>query len=203
MSEVLRIFLENERAIRRYLSRFRAAPQDIEDSLQETFLRGFAAEIKGDIVETKAYLFRIAKNIALEKQARAKRVRTEAIEDSGSSDLILDEGQAATEDWLDGRRKLALFAQALARLTPRCRMAFIMRRVEGLNYRQIATRMNISVSAVEKHVAAGLLQCSAYLREHGYQPANLASRASNRTTEKRRAAWEALDRQDRRNEQTR
>jgi len=123
MSEVLRVFLENERAIRRCLSRFRVSSQDVEDMLQETFLRGFAAEIKGDISETRAYLFRIAKNVALERQRRAAYVRTEAIEDSGSSDLILDEGQAAPEDWLDGQRKLALFAHALACLSPRCRTA--------------------------------------------------------------------------------
>ncbi|MCW5571455.1 MAG: RNA polymerase sigma factor [Steroidobacteraceae bacterium] len=198
MSEVLRIFLENERGIRRWLSRLRVAPQDIEDLLQETFVRGFAAEIKGDISETRAYLFRIAKNVALERQRRAAYVHTEAIEDSGSQDLILDEGQAAPEDWLDGQRKLALFAHALARLSPRCRTAFIMRRMEGLNYRQIATRMNISVSAVEKHVASGLLSCSIYLREHGYQPPSPGSLSPTGDGKRKRAgvARELADRRD-------
>lgn len=168
MSDILKAFLENEAAIQRYLARCRVSEQTIEDFAQETFLRGFAAEMRGEIREPKAYLFQIAKSLVLESLRRSKRAPVQALEDSGGPELILDEDQAAAEEWLEARRKLALFVRAVAELPDQCRKAFLMRRVEGLQYKQIANRMHISVSAVEKHVTAGLLKCNAYLREHGY-----------------------------------
>jgi len=178
MSEILKAFIENERAIRRYISRFRFHAQDIEDFTQETFLKGFAAETHTEIREPKAFLFKIAKNVALLDIRKKKRGSVDFIEDSGGSELILDEGQATAEEWLDGRRKLALMAKAVATLPPQCRKAFMMRRVEGLKYKQIANRMNISVSAVEKHVTSGLLKCNAYLREHGYNASEFGAKNS-------------------------
>jgi RNA polymerase sigma factor (sigma-70 family) len=183
MSDILKAFLENEAAIRRYLARCRASQQTIEDFAQETFLRGFAAEMRGEIKEPKAYLFQIAKTLVLESVRKSSRAPLQALEDSGGPDLVLDEDQAAAEEWLEGRRKLALFVRAVAELPDQCRKAFLMRRIEGLQYKQIANRMHISVSAVEKHVTAGLLKCTAYLREHGYEACERAGRSERSTSE--------------------
>ena len=63
MSELLRTFLENERGIKRFLSRFLRRPQDIDDLTQETFLRAFAAEALRDaavIVDASRARFCIA-----------------------------------------------------------------------------------------------------------------------------------------------
>jgi len=170
MSRILMAFTENEQAIRRFLLRFSSNAQDIEDFTQETFLKAYAAERKSEIREPKAFLFQVAKNTALADIRSSKRKPTDALEDSGGVGIILDESQTSPEDWLEGRRKLALFAKAVAHLPPQCRKAFLLRRIDGLKYKQIANRMNISVSAVEKHVTLGLLKCIAYLREHGYKP---------------------------------
>lgn len=158
MSKVLTAFLEHEQAIRRFLSRFSSSAQDIEDFTQETFLKGFAAELRGDVRDPKAFLFQIAKNTALADIRKHKRSPTDKLEDSGGAELLLDEDQAQADDWLDGRRKLVLFAKAVSQLPPQCRKAFLLRRIEGLKYKQIANRMDISVSAVEKHVTLGLLK---------------------------------------------
>lgn len=174
MSEILTAFLRNEAAIRRFLARYKVNAAVIDDMLQETFLRGFAAELKSEIKEPKAYLFQIAKSLMLENVRRNTRAPTQPLEDSGGSDLLLDEDQAAADEWLEGRRKLALFVRAVAELPPQCRKAFLMRRIDGLQYKQIANRMSISVSAVEKHVTTALLKCNAYLRDHGYDPREMA-----------------------------
>ncbi len=177
MSRILKIFLENESAIRRFIGRYCSSAQDVEDFTQETFLKGFAAEMRTEIRDPKAFLFQIAKHTALADFRKNKRSPTDRLEDFGGAELILDEGQSSAIDELDGRKKLAVFAKAVAHLPPKCRKAFLMRRMDGLPYKQIANRLNISVSAVEKHVTAGLLKCHAYLKEHGFEPSEFGGAA--------------------------
>jgi RNA polymerase sigma-70 factor (ECF subfamily) len=56
------------------------------------------------------------------------------------------------------RQELARVAKALEGLPPRCRAAFELHRFGNLSYAQIAHRMGISISMVEKHVAEALLR---------------------------------------------
>jgi len=175
MSKIFEVFLQNESVLRRYISKFTSKAQEVEDFMQETFLNGFAAELRGEIYEPKAFLFRVARNLVFSDKRKQKRSPLESPDEPSDLDQILDKRQATVDDWLEGRRKLALLAMAVAQLTPQCRKAFLLRRIDGLQYQQITNRMNISVSAVEKHVANGLLKCNAYLRAQGYDPAEFGA----------------------------
>lgn len=175
----MKVFQENEMAlkrfIQRFIQRFTSASYNVDDLVQETFLKGFSAELRMQINEPKAFLFKIAKNIVLtevRKDARSPHGYMKNIDDVSQ---ILDENQATTEEWLDGRKKLILFSKAVAQLPPRCREAFIMKRIDNLQYKQIANRMGISISAVEKHVTTGLLKCNKYLRDQGYKPSEFGA----------------------------
>ena len=175
VSKILQSFQENEAGIRRYLSRFLRNAQDVDDSLQETFLKGFAAETKTGILEPKAFLYRIAKNVALYEIRKKRKNHVGYLEDSGGVELLEDTEQPGAGEQIDGRRKLVILAKAVATLPPQCRRAFLMRRVEGLRYKQIANRMNISVSAVEKHVTNAVIKCNEYLLQQGLEPSEFSS----------------------------
>lgn len=175
MSIIMKVFQENEIALKRFIKRFTSASHNVDDFAQETFLKGFAAELRMQIKEPKAFLFKIAKNVALTEVRKDSRSPRGYLKDVDDISQILDEDQATAEDWLDGRKKLILFSKAVAQLTPRCREAFLMRRIDNLQYKQIANRMDISVSAVEKHVTTGLLRCNKYLREQGYKPSEFGA----------------------------
>lgn len=170
MSRILDAFLKNERGLRRSLTKFSLRDHDIDDVVQETFIKGFAAELKSDIREPKRFLYRVARNIAISHLRKNKTSPTDALEDFGGADVVLDEAQQSAESLVDSRQKIIVLTEAVAHLPPQCRKAFLMRRVEGLAFKQIAVRMDISVSAVEKYVKTGLLKCNAFLRERGYQP---------------------------------
>ena len=170
MSRILKAYLENRTALRRYLSKFRACGRDAEDLSQEVFVKAFAVEKDTDIKDPKAFLFRIARNLALNEVRKTRRSPTDHLEDFGGADVVLDDDVVGDER-LDARNKLTVFAAALAELPPRCRDVFLMARVDGLKYKQIATRLNITVSAVEKNVARALLRCSQRFRIEGYDPA--------------------------------
>lgn len=176
MSDIYRAFLEHQTAIRRVIARYCAQPEDIEDLAQHTFLRGFAAETKAKIREPKAFLLRIARNLALSEIKRHGRRFTDSIEDCEVSEVLKDERQATAEDRLDATRKLAALSMAVAQLPPECRDVLLMRKVGRLRFKQIATRLNVSVSTVEKRVAKAMVLCAAALRQEGYDPTEFGGR---------------------------
>lgn len=180
VSRILEVYKGNKTALKQYLRRFVARAEDVEDIAQEAFLRAFAAESIREIQSPKAFLFKVAKNVALNERARQSHVSTVPLEDFGESNVLYDNSQVTVEDQVEGREHLHLFARAVAELPPQCARVFLMRKVYGLSCKEIALRLEISESTVEKHAALGLLRCSNYMRANGYVP-NLRPSKSKRT----------------------
>lgn len=170
MSEVYRMFVKHKAALRSVVRRYLVPGADAEDVLQEAFLRAFAAERKRGVEHPKAFMFQVARNTALGDLRRSERSPIDGTVDFDAVALSSHATETDAADVLEGRRKLQAFTRAVLELPPRCRKAFLLRRIEGLSYKQIANRMGISVSAAEKHVAMGLLRCHDHLTEQGYEP---------------------------------
>ena len=158
-------FLLHRRFLYKFLTRFFHDEQDIEDVTQETFLRAYAAEQKKatGIEHPKAYLFRIAKNIALNRLTRKSSQITSFIEDLSDSAVIYSETNAADE--AEAQETLGIYCEAVASLPEKCRQVFLLRKVHGLSHKEIAEHMSLSVSSVEKYLRTGVLTCAEYLRE--------------------------------------
>ncbi|HEX6506732.1 MAG TPA: sigma-70 region 4 domain-containing protein, partial [Chloroflexota bacterium] len=58
---------------------------------------------------------------------------------------------------LDGQKRLLHFRAGLHALRPRQREVFVLHRIEGYSFPQIAERLGITVSMAEKHAARALL----------------------------------------------
>ncbi len=83
MSTILEAYLENELALKRFLRRFIKSREGADDLAQEAFLRAFAAESDSAIVSPKAFLFRVARNLALNELARQSTAAMEPLGDFG------------------------------------------------------------------------------------------------------------------------
>lgn len=157
MSAILSEFAASKPALRSYLWRFFSGAQDVEDMLQEVFLRAYAAEARRPILMPRAYLFRVAKHVALNELSRRKNSATRSLEDFEDPDVVGSATQTGLEQVVEGRRRLALFASAVASLPDQCRKVLMLKKIEGLSQREIATQLGIAESTVEKHLARGLL----------------------------------------------
>jgi RNA polymerase sigma-70 factor (ECF subfamily) len=166
VSAILSEFAASKAALRRYLGRFFSVPQDVEDMLQEVFLRAYAAETRTPILLARAYLFRVAKHVALNELARRKTFATSSMEDFDDPDVVGSETQPGVEQEVDGRRRLALFASAVAALPDQCRKVLVLKKIEGLSQREIAKRLGIAESTAEKHLAKGLLLTRDFMARH-------------------------------------
>lgn len=163
LSAVSSAFVEHNVFLKKFLARFLSEQQDIEDVVQEAYLRAYKTEQDREIEQPKAFLFQIAKNLALTELTRKSRQITDYINDVDFPAVTGDE--PTTEEEVEARQHIALFCEAVAALPERRRRACLLRKVHGLPHQEIAERLEISVSAVEKHLLKGMLACRAYVRE--------------------------------------
>ncbi len=167
-SAVTIAFLECSTFLKRFLAGFLKAPQDIEDVAQETYLRAYVAEQRETIEQPKAFLFHIAKNLALTKLTKKSRQITDYIEEAGAA-VVLDTAAGSDEE-LEAQQCLDLYCEAVARLPEKCRQVFLYRKVHGLSHSAISERMGLSVSSVEKYLRQGIVACQQHLQENETAP---------------------------------
>jgi len=159
------VYLKYQTLLKRYMTRFLRQPQDIEDILQEAFLRSYVAEINMDIRSPRAFLFKTARNLALKHLDKSSTRLVDYIEDLGTLEVLVDE--ISTEDRAQSQEQFIIFCRAVSILPLQCRKAFILRKVYGLSHKEVAEQLGISTSTVEKHLAHGLLKCNEYMRSKG------------------------------------
>lgn len=157
VSAVSDSYIENRSLMHRYLGRFFSSRQDVEDVAQEAYLRAYAAERDKVIEQPRAFLFRIAKNVALTRLTRKSRQITSYIEDSCSSVVLATE--PSTDEQVEAEQMFGVYCEVVASLPEKCRQVFLLRKVHGLAHKEIAERMSLSVSSVEKYLRQGLLAC--------------------------------------------
>ena len=163
-SSISAVFVENNLFLKSFLARFFSEQQDIEDVAQEAYLRAYVAEQEKEIEQPKAFLFRIAKNVALTKLTQKSKQITDYIAETSASLVI--ETTASAEEESEAREHLGLYCEAVADLPDKCRQAFLLCKVHGLAHKEIAERMDLTVSSVEKYLRKAIRSCKSYIDEH-------------------------------------
>jgi len=154
--------------LRHYIARILRRPEDIEDIAQESFLKVLEAGSKGEIRYPQAYLYRTARNLSLNSQTRKSNQVVDSIEDLLDPDVLNQSAQL--EDTLMAQEGFELFCRAAAGLPEQCRQVLILRKVYGLSQQEVAERLGIAVSTVEKHLAKAMVRCRRFMANHGYGP---------------------------------
>lgn len=149
--------------LKRYASRYLSTPEDAEDITQEACLKVLEAGSKGKIEQPEAYLFRTTRNLALNKLARNSRLAFIYIEDLADSSVI-EEGLPLEEE-IFSQKRFERFCTALVDLPDQCRRVVILRKVYGYSHQQVAKKLNISISTVEKHLSKGLIRCAIHMEK--------------------------------------
>ncbi|CAI2718815.1 sigma-70 family RNA polymerase sigma factor [Nitrospina watsonii] len=134
-----------------------------EEVVQETCLRVNQLTHPVALDHPRAYLFKMAANLAVD-HLRSEKRRTRYISAEAVTENVSN-GMPLPETVIDYQQRLAILQKAIEELPPRCREVFMLHKFEGLSHLEIAHRLKISRNMVEKHVIRGLAHCRDRLRQ--------------------------------------
>lgn len=163
------VILTEEPALRRRCRRSVRNAADLDDLVAETLTRAFSTPHWARIDRGRAFLFTIARNILIDSARRTRVVAIDLL--ANADDLAEEDGAPSPERIVAARDELRRLQVAVDSLPPQPRTAFLLRRVEDLSLQEIAARMGLSVSTVEKHLAKALRRLVRAQAEHedGYE----------------------------------
>lgn len=130
------------------------SPADAEEMVQDLFVRLLRRADLLSLENVDGYVFEAAANMARDR-GRYEQARGQG-RHVGIDDLVAQSEAPGAEQIVAGKQRLKKMLKALNALPPRARQVVILRRFENLTYLQIAARLGISVSAVEKHMARAM-----------------------------------------------
>jgi len=147
------------RALGRFLSALGAPDSDLDDCVQEAFVRAFRGldRFRGQC-QFRTWLFTIGGNVVKDAGRRAKRGRAVPLE---------EEFQAQGGDPHDhavASETAAKLEQGLARLPHMQREVFLLRAQQGLEYSEIAAALDTSEGAARVHYHHAVKRLREFIR---------------------------------------
>ena len=139
--------------LRRYLARLLGNATEAQDVAHDAYLRVYPSVTEHLADRPEALLYVTARRLAI------NRLRRRSISPLSREPLNLDTAASlgpGVEQQVMARQELDLLQRAIAELPPGCRAVLLLRKVELLSHREIADRLGIAISTVEKQHARAL-----------------------------------------------
>ena len=140
-------------------------PKEIEDIVQETYVRVCQNENGSSIREPRRFLYK-----------RAESRLTDSAEHEQDFFRGASDRYDATFAQVSINEEYSQFCKAVRHLPQQCRRVFVLKKVYGLSQREIARELSIKESTVEKHVAQGIKRCALYMTTVRPVPASRMAR---------------------------
>jgi RNA polymerase sigma factor (sigma-70 family) len=143
------------RRLRMLLLRRGRTREEAEDLIQDAFLKMQEyCERGGQVRQPEGFLVRTVLRLAA--NARRDAHRNLYCEEPVENLTLIVDTTPMPDEVLAGDQCLERMRDALDAVSRRTRDVFFMQRLDGLSYAQIAQRLGVSISAVEKHIASAL-----------------------------------------------
>jgi len=137
-------------AIRSYVY-YRSGDQEMATDLaQDVFMKLWEKNDRFDASQVKGLLYKMAGDMFVSK------IRRKAVEEKYQQGLVLRFSDQTPQDDMEYKELKNRYEKALSLLGENQRVVFLMSRMEGLKYREIADRLDVSQKAVEKRMNQAL-----------------------------------------------
>lgn len=139
--------------------------RDVDDVVQESYLRVWKAHAVRPILSAKAFLFKVARHVALDRVQRGK-ISLEDPVGNLAAVAVLQNGSPVAES-IEADERVHLLASALITLPPRCREIVMLRKLKGVPRKEVARQLGISEKTVDEQLARGVRRLERYVGLHG------------------------------------
>lgn len=130
------------------------------DLVQESYVRVLAAQSSGKaVLDMRALLYRTARNLLIDQYRRSEVRKHDELHSLPEDQHPPAPQHLQPEEALAAQQIIRAYVAAIESLPPRCREAFVLNVFDELSHAQIAQRMGISASMVEKHIVRGMVAC--------------------------------------------
>lgn len=156
---VERLFREHNEALIRFLRGRVGSHNEALEVAQEAYVRLLNLDQPGAVSYLRAFLFKTAANIAIDR-----RRRHQTFDKVAGRQLFMELTENRTpERHLSGEQALRHLGALIESMPPKCRESFVMNQIHGLDAATIAHRLGITDSMVRKYVVRALLHCRAHM----------------------------------------
>ena len=161
---IVAVYTAHRTALVNYASGIVGDPSHAEDVVQEAWLRLDQLAHRRPPEQPVAYLYRIVRNLAIDRYRRGQREWRHMEPDGHALSLQVADDAGSPEAAVVARDDLRLLTDAMAALPDRTRIALEMRRFGGCSLQEIAEHLDISVTSVNRIIAKGIAQCRRHMR---------------------------------------
>lgn len=152
-----RLFREHNDTLIRFLTSRLRSRQEACEVAQEAYVRLLSLHEPGAVSYVRAFLFKTAANLAVDRLRRAQ-VHARAARLPLFHEFI---DPLTPERRVAASQEVQRLARLVEELPPKCRQAFVLNRFHGLDYPAVAAQMRISERMVRSYVMRALLYCKA------------------------------------------
>jgi RNA polymerase sigma factor (sigma-70 family) len=156
------LFGEIRPELLRMLARRTASSDLAADLVQDIFVKLMSLDtVLPDRDQARAYIFRMAINLAIDR-ARMDSRRSEILD---GVQVLFEDAETDPEALAVTRDQIRRVERALAELPAKCSEVLMLIRMHGYSHREVAERLGVSVSLVEKYQLRALRHCRHRLKE--------------------------------------
>lgn len=152
----------HEAMLRAWLAQGFGSRLAVDDVVQEAYIRVLRARETGELQAPKAFLFAIARNLAIGQLRRHAVSRTDSLVETDLANVLDD--CASIPEAVAREQERALLTEAIQSLPERCRQVMTLRIVYGLTQRVIAAKLAISDRTVAAQLAIGTKKCTDFMQ---------------------------------------
>ena len=162
-------------SLKRYLRRSFPTVRDVDDLVQESYLRVWRRQLTRPIsavtgpvtASVKSFLFQVGRRLAIDslRRHRASPIDTAAVTDFAPSCVTAE--QTNSRDAACSQQEFELLLKAIDTLPARCREVIVLRKLQGKSLAETAVALGISQETAQVHTRRGLQKIQEMLRQSG------------------------------------
>jgi RNA polymerase sigma factor (sigma-70 family) len=139
--------------------------RDIDDIVQESYLRVWQRQLLRPVSSAKAFLFAVARHLALDAIRHEDRSPFSPVRDLESLNVFAV--SPSSVDFASTCEEVEVLLAAIESLSPRTREVYMLRKLQNTPQKEIAALLSISPKTVQAHIGRANKQCEQFLRDHG------------------------------------